>query len=203
VKLLILQLSVERHPATFASSNRTPTDLLPTPLRTFDTRQATTRPTAHGTAPPKRHVVQQRHPQVQHIVTDLLPIELSGVALVGRTALAPVGFTFNAIIYIESEITPLHTLLCLLFFLLLTSAVLSDSSPLQRARRLSHINPLFTMPPCTVHPVALHCRPSLRRPSPFIPPPFTLHSSTPRSSTLHSSTINSRTSLRQLSTPFE
>jgi hypothetical protein len=74
VKLLILQLSVKRQPATFSWSIGTPTDLLPIPLRTLDTRQATTRPTAHATAPPKRHVVQNRRPQVHQIVTDHLPI---------------------------------------------------------------------------------------------------------------------------------
>jgi hypothetical protein len=74
VKLLILPQSVERQPTTMSSSNGTPTDLAPIPLRTFDTRQATTRPTTHVTVPPKHHLVQQRHPQVQQIVTDLLPI---------------------------------------------------------------------------------------------------------------------------------
>jgi hypothetical protein len=74
VKLLILQQSVERQPTTISSSNGTPTDLLPIPLRTFDTRQHTTRPTTHVTVPPKHHIVQQRHPQVQQIATDLLPI---------------------------------------------------------------------------------------------------------------------------------
>jgi hypothetical protein len=95
VKLIILQLSVERQPVTFSSSNRTLTCLRPIPFRTFYTCQATTRPTTHGTAPPTRHVVQPRHPQVQQIVTDLFPVELSGVALVGMTALASVGFTFK------------------------------------------------------------------------------------------------------------
>jgi hypothetical protein len=36
--------------STISSSNGTPTDLLPIPLRTFDTRQATTRPTWHVTS---------------------------------------------------------------------------------------------------------------------------------------------------------
>jgi hypothetical protein len=53
---------------------RGPNDLVPIPLHTLYTRQAATRRTAHGTAPPKRHVVQQRYPQVQQIVTDPLPI---------------------------------------------------------------------------------------------------------------------------------
>jgi hypothetical protein len=50
VKLLILQQSVERQPTTISSSNGTPTDLLPIPLRTFDARQATTRSTTHVTS---------------------------------------------------------------------------------------------------------------------------------------------------------
>jgi hypothetical protein len=74
VKQLILQLSVERQPATFSSSNRTPTDLLRIPQRTFDTRHATARPTAHEGAPPKSHVVEQRRPRVQQIVNDLPPV---------------------------------------------------------------------------------------------------------------------------------
>jgi hypothetical protein len=50
VKLLILQQSVERQPTTISSSNGTPADLLPIPLRSFDTRQATSRPTTHVTS---------------------------------------------------------------------------------------------------------------------------------------------------------
>jgi hypothetical protein len=98
VKLLTIQQRVKRQPTTISSSNGTPIDLFPILLRTFDTRQPTTRPTAHGTAPPKHHVVQKRHTQERQIVTVLLPIELSGVAVVGKTALPPVGFTVNVII---------------------------------------------------------------------------------------------------------
>jgi hypothetical protein len=50
VKLLILQQSMERQPTTVTSSDGTPTDLLPIPLRTLDTRQAITRPTTHNTS---------------------------------------------------------------------------------------------------------------------------------------------------------
>jgi hypothetical protein len=74
LKLKILPLAVKWQPATIFYSTRTPTDLLPIPLHIFDTRQATARPTAHGATTPNRHVVQERHPQVPLIVTDLLPI---------------------------------------------------------------------------------------------------------------------------------
>jgi hypothetical protein len=50
VRLLILQESVKRQPTPIFSSNGTPTDLLPIPFHTFDTRQATTRPTTHVTS---------------------------------------------------------------------------------------------------------------------------------------------------------
>jgi hypothetical protein len=77
----MLELSVEKQSATISSSNRTPTDPLPIPLRIFDTRQATTRPTQDGTAPLKSHVVEQQHPKAQRIVSDHIPIEPSGVEL--------------------------------------------------------------------------------------------------------------------------
>jgi hypothetical protein len=87
-------------------------------------------PIAHGTAPPGRHVVQQRHPKVQQVVTDRHPIELSRVALVSMAALAPVGSLFNVIIvrpqyhgstsYSGTVLAP---------FLSLTSAIGSESSP--------------------------------------------------------------------------
>jgi hypothetical protein len=72
VQPLTIQQNVERQPATISLSNRTPNDHRPIPLRLFNTRLATTRPTAHLTVPPKHHVVKKRHPQVQQIVTDLL-----------------------------------------------------------------------------------------------------------------------------------
>jgi hypothetical protein len=57
VKLLTIQQSVERQPASISASTKTPTELGRIPLRTFDTRQATTRQAAHVTVPPKHHVV--------------------------------------------------------------------------------------------------------------------------------------------------
>jgi hypothetical protein len=74
----ISTMSIERQPATISSSNRTPTDRHPIPLRTFYTRQATTRTVGHGTVPPKRHVVQQRQPQEQQIVYQCHSAELDG-----------------------------------------------------------------------------------------------------------------------------
>jgi hypothetical protein len=173
VMLLIFQLSVERQPATVFASNTTPTDL---PLGTFDTRQTTTRRTANEIAPRKGHVVQQRHPQLQPVITDLLRIEPTGESLVGMIPLAPDVFTLNVTIYSPNKTIPHFTPdMCWL------SCSCSHQPCSVNCRRsnvpVTHHTSLTT-PPFAFHPVVHHCWPSSRHLPlpPFTPPAITLRS---------------------------
>jgi hypothetical protein len=81
VKLLILQQSVERQPTTISSSNGTPTDLVPIPLRTFDARQATARSTTHVTSITSSNSATPKYNRLSPTSFRSLNVQLSPVNL--------------------------------------------------------------------------------------------------------------------------